>query len=359
MANRRSSALCDLLAPILSGMPSEQSIPRNAQSILTSSCDKPLVDWRPKTRMTLFHGLENLVDCRQGWVAIGNFDGVHRGHRQMIGTLVDRARQQDAPAIVLTFEPHPITILRPEFTPPRLTTIERKADLLSQLGVDAVIAFPTDAAFLELSPAEFFQRFLEDALDARGLVEGPNFQFGKDRAGTVQTLAALCAATNRELQIVEPTLTDGVMISSSLIRGALENDDFATAVALLGHPHEIRGRVVHGAARGRSLGFPTANLAEVPVLLPADGVYAGSCTVDGQTFAAAVHIGPNPTFGENPRKVEVHLIGFAGQLYGRELVVELTTHLRSLETFASVELLQQQLQCDIAAAGVAINGTSG
>ena len=298
--------------------------------------------------MQLLRKLSETESCRGGFVAIGNFDGVHRGHQRMIGTLVEQARTENVPAVVFTLDPHPIALLAPGQVPPSLSTLERKADLLEGCGVDALIAYPTDHALLELSPDEFFQRIIRQTLDARGLVEGPNFCFGKDRAGDVETLRELCERDGLTLTVVEAVTTDAeTVVSSSQIRRAIQDGRIADAVAMLGHPYRLSGVVETGARRGSELGFPTANLSGVKTLLPPDGVYAARCEVGGLTRAAAVHLGPNPTFDDGTRKLEVHVIDYAGDLYGQPLSIDLIDRVRDTMRFEDVESLRSQLASDV------------
>jgi riboflavin kinase/FMN adenylyltransferase len=302
-----------------------------------------------RIHMTLLHGFQQPEAYRGGYVAIGNFDGVHRGHQRMVHRLVERSRAEGVSAVVLTFDPPPGELLRPGKMPPRLSTLERKVELLTRHGVDTVVVYPTDLEFLNLDPVEFFRRFVERELDACGLVEGPNFFFGRDRQGDVTTLRKLCESSGRSLEVVEPLVVDGEMVSSSRIRRAVSAGDLRCAVQLLGHQFRVRGRVVRGEGRGRGLGWPTANLADVETLLPADGVYAGVGHVGDRVLPAAVHLGPNPTFGERQRKLEVHLVGFHGELYGEWLSVDLLEQVRGTEKFPDVHTLQTQLRKDVAA----------
>jgi riboflavin kinase / FMN adenylyltransferase len=284
---------------------------------------------------------------RRGAVAIGNFDGVHLGHRRIIERLLERARELSGPAIVLTFDPHPVRLLRPEECPPPLTWTERKGRLLADLGVNRIIAYPTDEALLQLSAREFFQQIVVNALEARALVEGPNFYFGRNREGNVQSLAQLTAEAGMTLDVVEPLAVEGELVSSSRIRRLIAAGDVSAAARLLTAPYRIRGLVTHGAGRGARLGFPTANLAGVDTLLPAPAVYAGRAWYAGQPCAAAVNIGPNPTFGEQALKVEVHLIDRDESLYGEPLEVEFLAKLRDVQPFASPEALKEQLNNDV------------
>jgi riboflavin kinase/FMN adenylyltransferase len=301
--------------------------------------------------------LEQLPDRdRGGAVAIGNFDGVHLGHRRIVERLLQRARQAGGSAIVFTFDPHPVRLLRPGECPPPLTWTERKAELLADLGVQRVVAYPTDEALLRLSPREFFDRIVVQALASKAMVEGPNFFFGHNREGNVDVLRALADAAGMTLDVVEPVVADGDVVSSSRIRRLVAAGDVSAAARLLTAPYRIRGMVTHGAGRGARIGFPTANLEAVDTLLPAAGVYAGRAWIGGQAWAAAVNLGPNPTFGEQALKVEVHVLDFDEALYGQPLEVEFVERLRDIQSFASADELVRQLRLDVAAARRAAAG---
>ncbi len=298
--------------------------------------------------MRLFRNLENLPNSfRGGAVAVGNFDGVHLGHVRIVQKLVARAQQLRGAAVVLTFDPHPAVLLRPDKVPPPLTSTARKAELLGQLGTDAVVAYPTDAALLRLAPEEFFASILLQQLGARGLVEGYNFSFGRNRGGDVHSLAALCRDAGISLDVVEPVLIDGQTVSSSRIRRLLSDGQVARARGMLTQPYRIRGLVVHGAGRGRQLGYPTANLHEVNTLLPSGGIYAGCVQADGRLWPAAISVGPNPTFDEGALKIEVHLVDYHGSLYDRHLEVDFLERLRDIQRFGSVDELVRQMDRDI------------
>ena len=286
---------------------------------------------------------------RGGFLAVGNFDGVHRGHAALIGRLKARAAEAGAPAVALTFDPPPAMLLRPDRAPTPLTWTERKVDLLGQAGADEVGVFHTGPWLLGLMAREFFDRIVIGAIQARGMVEGPTFGFGRDRGGDAALLGRWCEEAGLAFEIAAPTDDHGLLISSSRIRQALAEGDAAEAVRLLGRPHRLRGTVVRGAGRGRGLGFPTANLDGIDVLIPADGVYAARAVVPGRpgAVAAAVHIGPNATFGERTRQVEVHLIDFAGDLYGRAMEVDLLTRVRGTQAFDGVQALLDQIGRDV------------
>jgi riboflavin kinase/FMN adenylyltransferase len=311
--------------------------------------------------------LDELPKSAQGSiVAIGNFDGVHRGHRTLISELLRCARENDAPSMIFTFDPPPLRLLRPGPWPQPLTWMERRVELLTQMGVDYVVAYPTSASLLELDAESFFQKILVDELGVRGMVEGPNFRFGKDRGGDVDLLKQLCAQHGLAFSIVEAQRMDGEWISSSSIRDAIEAGHIEQANQALSEPYRILGTVVTGAGRGRTIGFPTANLGNIPVLIPAHGVYAGRVVranrKDQQSLPntllnapAAIHIGPNPTFGENCDKVEIHLIGVSADLYDASLEVEITHRVRSVRKFSSKDELLKQIQADLRSVTLALS----
>jgi riboflavin kinase / FMN adenylyltransferase len=308
--------------------------------------------YRADKPIRLLRDLDHVPDeLQRGAIAIGNFDGVHLGHRRLVQRLIEHAKKVDGPAVVFTFDPHPARLLRPAEAPPPLTWSERKAALLAELGVDAMIAYPTDEALLALSPREFFDTVACGQLDTRAVVEGPNFRFGRGRHGDVHQLATFCRQAGIELEIVSPLMTGGHYISSSRIRESLRNGDVDFAREMLTRPYRLRGLVTHGARRGATLGFPTANVEAVDTLLPAPGVYAGRAWTADVRWPAAIHIGPNLTFGEQTSKVEVHLIGYQNSLYGEPLEVDFLSRIRDIRPFASVEELKQQLHRDIQTAG--------
>jgi riboflavin kinase/FMN adenylyltransferase len=296
----------------------------------------------------IIRDLKQLPDsARRGAVAIGNFDGVHRGHLEIVRRLLEKAREVGGPAIVFTFDPHPVRLLRPDQSPPPLTWTERKAELLAEHGVYMVVAYRTDQELLELSAKDFFDKIVLGALDARAMVEGPNFYFGHNREGNVELLAKLTQEAGITLDVVPPVAMGGELVSSSRIRTLIADGDVSTAAQLLSAPYRIRGMVTHGAGRGGSIGFPTANLEGIDTLLPMPGVYAGRAIVQSILYPAAINLGPNPTFGESALKVEIHLLDYHDSLYGQPLEVEFLARLRDVTTFAGPEALVNQLQQDI------------
>jgi len=294
--------------------------------------------------------LDNLPpEFRRCTLSIGNFDGVHLGHAEIVRRLLAAARESSAPAVVFTFDPHPVRILRRHEAPPSLTWTERKLQLLAQLGVHAVIAYPPDETFLRLEARQFFDQIVRGRLDARALVEGRNFFFGHDRRGNVELLGQLCRTAGLALDVVEPLQIDGRIVSSSRIRALVAAGEVEQARRMLTCPYRIRGSVVRGAGRGAQLGYPTANLRGVDTLLPGEGIYAGRVVVDGRARPAAISLGPNPTFDENTPKVEAHLIDYSGWLYDRRIEVDFLARLRDIDRFDSVGELVAQMDRDIAA----------
>ncbi len=298
--------------------------------------------------MHIFRQLDGLpAAARGGAVSIGNFDGVHRGHIAIVRRLLEQAAAVGGPAIVFTFDPHPVRILRPEQCPPPLTWTERKAELLAAQGVDWIVAYPTDEALLSLSAAEFFDKIVRGALAARALVEGPNFYFGHNREGTIDRLRELAAAADVLLDVVPPVVVDGSIVSSSRVRDLIRSGDVEQAKKLLSVPYRIRGMVTHGAGRGAKIGFPTANLEAIDTLLPAEGVYAGRALLGDASRPAAINLGPSPTFGDAAVRVEVHLVDFDEALYGQPMEVDFLGRLRDIRPFDSPDALARQLADDV------------
>ncbi len=288
------------------------------------------------------------ADCRGGALAIGNFDGVHKGHVALTAALRHKAGAVEGPAVAVTFDPHPLQLLRPEQFQPVLTTLADRAALLHKHGADHVVVLQTTAPLLRLNAADFFEKVIRQRLDARALVEGSNFAFGHNREGDVHTLTELSRRAGIDPpEIVPPVLQDGVPVSSSRVRGALVRGDVRGAAGLLGRPYRLHGTVGVGQRRGRTLGFPTANLHGIPTLIPGDGVYAVRVQWAGRWRAGAANLGPNPTFADQARKVEVHVIDFRGDLYGREVAVDFLERLRDTRPFGGVDQLVAQLRRDV------------
>jgi len=281
-------------------------------------------------------------------VSIGKFDGLHRGHAEILERVARQARRIGATSVVLTFEPSPAQVLRPQEAPRAICSLEQKIELFERANVDALILLPTTREFLALTPTEFFQRVVVDALGATALVEGANFCFGRDRSGDDDVLASFCASRGIVLEIAPSFSFEGESISSSAIRDLIRVGDVSRASAFLGRPYRLRGIVESGDRRGRTLGYPTANLGSTTTVLPAPGSYASIArTDDGRAYASAVNVGGNPTFGVDAFKIEAFLLDFSGDLYGRRLELDFLEKLRDVRTFDSKEALLEQMNLDV------------
>ncbi len=304
---------------------------------------------RPRLVLTL-DDFQPVPSPYQGaYLAVGNFDGVHRGHLHLLARLKANADAAGAPSIALTFDPSPAAVLRPDAAPPSLTWPERRFALIRATGVSEVAVFRTGRWLLGLTARAFFDRVIREQFRARGMVEGPTFGFGRDRGGDAAVLATWCAAAALDFEVAEPIDIGGRIVSSSRVRRLIAEGDVREATKLLGRPHRLRGTVVRGAGRGRGIGTPTANLSGVDVLVPADGVYAGLARTDSTEtpVAAAVHIGPNVTFGATARTVEAHLIDFEGDLYGQSVELDFLERIRPTAKFESVAALIEQMRRDV------------
>jgi riboflavin kinase / FMN adenylyltransferase len=279
-------------------------------------------------------------------LAIGFFDGVHRGHREILRALL-RLRRPGERAGVLTFENHPASYLRPGTEPPLITTLEERVTLLGQTGIDELYIVPFDERIATLSADAFVRSVLLEALDVRGIAVGENFRFGAGRSGDAALAAALLGDRGRAVVAVSSVVTDSERVSSTRIRAALARGDVAAADALLGAAYTLRGRVTLGEGRGHGLGFPTANLALPPhKMLPMDGVYSVVARHDGRDHAALASIGDKPTFGGGEKVVEAWLRDFRASIYGEELALRDFRFLRSQRAFATVDELLTQMRED-------------
>jgi len=283
-------------------------------------------------------------------VTVGMFDGVHRGHRALLGRVAAEAAARGVPPAAVTFDRHPLAILRPGSEPPLLTTLDRKVELLGEAGMEVVLVLEFTRELSEVTAEAFAAEVLFDRLAARAVVVGENFRFGHKAAGDPDLLAEL--GRPREVEVVAVGLhTDGDrVVSSTRVRGELAAGDVAAAAASLGRPYDVEGEVAPGDGRGRPLlGVPTANLS-VPagIALPGDGVYAGHLRdeLDGAARPAAVSVGTNPQFGTE-RRVEAHVLDFDGDLYGHQVSVDFHDHLRGQATFPGIDELAAQMRADI------------
>jgi riboflavin kinase/FMN adenylyltransferase len=254
------------------------------------------------------------------------------------------------PAVVMTFDPHPLQILQPDKFLPVLTTTEDRVELLKAAGADHVAVVPASRELLQLTARSFFEEVILGQFHPRSLIEGPDFRFGHQREGTIALLKKWCAEADMQFFVAETFQLEGQPVSSSRARDALLKGDVKRAARLLGREYRLEGIVGTGQRRGNQLGFPTANLEQITTVIPGDGVYAVRVRSGVTTWPGAANIGPNPTFGENARKVEVHLIGFHGHLYGESLKVDFVDRIRDTKPFSSVTELVEQLHKDVTAA---------
>jgi len=288
-------------------------------------------------------------------VTPGNHDGVHLGHRALVAAARSAASAAPTPlrVIALTFDPHPLHFIAPDRAPPLLTTLPRRAELLRAAGADDVVVQTFDRAFSLLSPQEFVEQVLVAGLGARAVVVGPDFRFGAGRAGDIALLASLGAPHGMTVSTVSPVTLDGELVSSSHVRAALVRGDVERAARMLTRVHELTRKVVQGHQRGRTIGFPTANLELEGLLAPADGVYAVSVRIlDGEPslaerrYQGVANLGVRPTVNGG-RSLEVHLLDFAGDLYGRTLRVGFVARVRSEMKFPDLAALKAQIARDV------------
>jgi riboflavin kinase/FMN adenylyltransferase len=290
-------------------------------------------------------------------VAIGNFDGVHRGHQALLAEARARGERRGGPSAVLTFAPHPARLFAPAKAPPLIMSLERRLELCAAAGIEVAIVEAFTTAFAAIEADEFVRRVLARDLAASDLVVGYDFSFGRGRAGNVARLETLGAALGLGVAVIPPVTVDGLVCSSTRVRELAAAGEVGRAAALLGRPVELEGRVVRGAARGRALGFPTANVVPEGEMIPKLGIYAARARLldgprAGEVHRAALSVGKNPTFVDAgsgaPVTVEAYLLDFEGDLYDRRLRLEILDRLREEQRFASIDALIQQIHADVA-----------
>jgi riboflavin kinase/FMN adenylyltransferase len=307
-----------------------------------------------------WRGLEATpADLGRTVVTIGMYDGVHRGHQTLIGAAVARAQAMRRPSLLLTFDPHPAEVVRPGSHPAILTALDRKAELVAGLGVDAMCVLPFTAEFMRLAPETFTHTVLVEHLHAAQVVVGENFTYGHKAAGNVATLTAEGRRFGFAVEgvpLAEDSSDSGdVTISSTYIRACVAAGDMVSAARALGRPHRVDGVVVRGDRRGRDLGYPTANVESPPfTAIPADGVYAGHLVTrdprggaSRERFPAAISVGSNPTFQGSRRTVEAFVLDYDGDLYGEHVGVEFVSRLRPMAAFADVDGLLAAMAQDV------------
>jgi riboflavin kinase/FMN adenylyltransferase len=301
--------------------------------------------------MRIVQGLESYrPESIAAVVALGAFDGIHLGHRAILGTAVTQARGRKLRPLACTFDRHPMEVLQPEKAPLPITTLEERLELIAETGIETAVVIPFTRTIAAVEPEAFVKGVLIETLGAREIVVGFNHRFGRAARGDARLLESLAGTLGFEANIVPAFMMDGVAVSSSEIRGALQRGDLPAAARLLGRPYSIRGEVVRGAGRGRTLGFPTANVkTERPLGLPG-GVYLCQVGVAAARYRAVVNVGVRPTFGENELAIEAHLLDFVGDLYSERVTLTFHRRLREERKFPSVDALREQIALDVAAA---------
>lgn len=281
-------------------------------------------------------------------ITIGMFDGVHRGHQALLEAAVNRADVSGLSSVAVTFDPHPSEVVRPGSHPPILTSVNRKAELLAGLGLDALCVLPFTAEFSRLLPDEFVHSALVAHLHAAVVVVGANFRFGHKAQGSVETLHELGERFGFQTESVGIQRAGDVPLSSTYIRACVAAGDMGAAAAALGRHHRVEGIVVRGERRGRELGYPTANIeSTMHTAVPADGVYAGRLIRDGKPLPAAISVGTNPTFSGEQRRVEAFVLDFSDDIYGEHVAVEFVSRLRGMERFDKVDDLISAMGSDV------------
>ena len=300
-------------------------------------------------RLTLTSGIPD--NLRGSIVALGNFDGFHLGHQAVVGRAIQRAFHERRPVIVATFDPHPVRFFKPDLPPFRLTTLDQREALFAHAGADGMLVFTFDEALRSTSAKDFVTELLVKRIGAAGVVTGDDFTFGKMRGGNAELLRTLGEQHGIVAETVSPVLLDGERISSGRIREALEAGDTATATRLLSRDYAIEGVVRRGDARGRELGYPTANMALGDYQRPKYGIYAVRVTLDdGSEHPGVASLGVRPTFDPPQELLEAHLLDFDGDLYGRRLEVALHAYIRTEQKFESVDALVAEMRSDEAQA---------
>jgi len=280
-------------------------------------------------------------------VTIGNFDGVHLGHVELFKQLREKGQQLGLPTVVITFEPHPLSVLAPGSAPALITTSEQKVALIAETGIDYLVVIEFNLEFSRITAEAFVRDILCRDLGMRHIIIGHDYAFGCERQGNYETLERLGSQCGFTVQDIDPVGEGGAIFSSSLARRLIDSGDLGKANAILGRYHVISGQVVHGRQIGAKLGFPTANITTRNELIPSDGVYAVMVAIDGTLLKGACSIGTNPTFGDSDRTIEVFLLDFSGRLYDHEIAICFVQRLREIKKFFDVEELIETIGRDI------------
>lgn len=291
---------------------------------------------------------QKLFDRPRCALSLGVFDGLHLGHRHIVNSLIESATALKALSLLLTFEPHPLEVLAKAAAPPLLTTVEQKAEILADWGLDRLGVLRFDRQLASLEPLEFLDQLIGKFVEPAAVILGPDFRFGQGAKGGFEEIRLYLAAKfpRSQLSVVSPQSNEEGLYASSRIRQDLKNGLVESAGRALGRPYRLSGLVEQGQARGRLLGFPTANLGQIRQLIPGPGVYATWALVEGERYGAMTSIGYNPTFGERPMTVETHIFEFQRSLYGQRLAIDFKACLRPMRRFKNTSELVEQLKAD-------------
>jgi len=297
--------------------------------------------------MRYIEGSRGFSPPRQTSITIGNFDGVHLAHRELVRRTVEHARELGAPAVALTFSPHPIRFFSPKARFYEITTIGEKAARMEELGIDILVVESFDGEIGGMAPEDFARTILRERMQARVVTVGYDFTFGKDRAGSPEALTGFGRELGFTVDVVPPLVRGGAIVSSSRIRELILAGRVREAEELLCRPYKVSGPVIRGAARGRKLGFPTANVQFTQGLVPLPGIYVIDAEAGGTAYRGVANVGFTPTFGENCLGLEAHLFGFDGDLYGKEMTVWFRDRIRDERKFQTVDELVRQIGKDV------------
>jgi riboflavin kinase / FMN adenylyltransferase len=297
--------------------------------------------------MEIIRDLDSLKPYSFPVVALGNFDGVHVGHQTILRAAIERARAAGGSALAVTFDPLPAKVLNPNRAPRLILTPEDKHELLRSFGLDGVIVLTFSRELSMVPPEAFVREYLRRRIGARVVVVGHNVSFGHARAGNAEVMRRLGGELGFETNVIGPIERDGIVVSSTQVREMIAMGDMKRTAILLGRPHFLRGPVVHGRERGRTIGFPTANVQSRTECLPPDGVYATRVVMEDGSYPSITNIGMRPTFGEPERSIEAHIFDFDRDIYGREVKLEIAERIRPERKFESAQALAAQIASDL------------